>query len=255
MRYAIFSLCVVAFLTGCGSQGSVFAPLAAGAVAPGATPVATAVPTIDPTPSPGPLTVSPAALAIGAANPATASFVVAETWYDAFFRESDTCAGIATIASSGITHIIGNGSGSPPNQTAEQFLVTQVGAGTCAATISDDHEGSILVPITSTVYGPLSAGTANISLGNGAPMNASDLISEANYSGVFTESDSCAGIATIALSPSNGPMATLAATQLASGMCAVQIADNHGGSIAVQITSTVSTIIIQSTGRQNYGSH
>ena len=256
MRHALFSLCVAALLTGCGSQGSVFAPLAAGAADPGPTPLATAIPTLipTPTPTPGPLTASPAALAIGAANPSTASFVAAETWYDTFFRESDTCAGIATVEYTGVTHIIGSGPGSPPNETTEGYLVTQIGAGTCAATITDDHGGSLSVPIVSTVYGPLKASTASIALGNGAPIVASDVIIETNYSSAFTESDSCAGIATIALSPSKGPVATLAITQLASGTCTVNVADNHGGTVTVQITSTVSTIIIQSAGRHHDGS-
>ena len=256
MRHALFTLCVAALLTGCGSQGSVFAPLAAGAAAPGPTPLATAIPTISPTPTPtpGPLTVSPTAIAIGAANPSIASFAAAETWYDTFFRESDTCAGIATVEYAGVTHIIGSGPGSPPNETTERYLVTQIGAGTCAATITDNHGGSLSVPIVSTVYDPLKASATSIALGNGAPIAASDVISETNYSGAFVESDSCAGFAIISLSASNGPTATLAISQLASGMCTVNVADNHGGTVTVQITSTVSTIIIQSVGRHNYGS-
>uniref|UniRef100_E6Q2R7 Uncharacterized protein n=1 Tax=mine drainage metagenome TaxID=410659 RepID=E6Q2R7_9ZZZZ len=235
--FALAALIAASALAGCSSGGSAFSPLAAGAVAP-STPVPTS------TPTPGPLTASPAAIAIGATNPSTASFAATETWYDTFFRESDTCAGIATVESTGITHIIASGPGAPPNETTERYLVTQIGAGTCAATITDDHGGSVSVPIVSSVYGSLKASTTSIALGNGAPTVTSDVISESGYAGAFSESDTCAGIATVTLSPANGPNATLSVAQVAAGTCAVQVSDNHAGSISVSVISTTSTVII-----------
>jgi hypothetical protein len=85
------------------------------------------MPTSFPTASPpGVLSVSPSSLAVdgtGAINAQT--LLVQESGYSGNFSESDTCAGIATLAP-------GNGPGPSLSEA-----VTGVGPGQCSATFSD----------------------------------------------------------------------------------------------------------------------
>lgn len=244
---AFAALLLAGALGACSSGGSVFAPLAAGAVAPG-TPAPTPTPTLAPivSPSPGPLSLSPSSIAIGAASPTNATFNVTETNYTSAFVESDNCSGVASVARGTFaTTNYGNGT----SLSAQQYDVTQVGAGSCTAQVADNHGGTGSVAIASTLYGTLAASPANVAIGNGNPTSTTVAINESSYVGSFSQSNNCAGIATVGLSPSVGPSATLTVAQVAAGNCSVQLGDNHGGAVSVAVTSTTSTVIIQSHRR------
>ncbi len=102
-----------------------------------------AVPTATPTaPPPGVLSINPTALTLNGTGAASAQSVdVQEIGYTGGFGESDTCAGIATVAPS---------SGSGPSAA---FSVTPIAAGTCSATFTDAQSQHVAVAITVTTTG------------------------------------------------------------------------------------------------------
>lgn len=104
-------------------------------------------------------------------------------------------------------------------------------------------------PVATPTPGTLTASPTSVTIGNGNPTSTTVAISETAYGGQFSESDDCTGIATVSLSPLSGPNATLSVAQIAAGACIVQIDDNHGGAIGVNVTSTTSTVIIESQRR------
>lgn len=89
-------------------------------------PTPTPTPTPSPTPAPGALTTSPTTTNVNGAGAVNAqTFSVSETGYTSTFGESDTCSGIATVATS-------NAHG--PSAT---YTVTGISGGTCDATFTD----------------------------------------------------------------------------------------------------------------------
>ncbi len=108
------------------------------------TPTATPSPTPTPaaTPAPNGLGATPATVALyglGSGNAAT--ITVAETSYSGTFGESDTCAGIATVASA------------TPLGPSAAFTVSGVAAGSCTATFSDTFRQTVAVSIGVTTSG------------------------------------------------------------------------------------------------------
>ena len=72
-------------------------------------------------------------------------------------------------------------------------------------------------------------------------------LSETNYGGAFTESDTCANIATFTPAASAvGPSATYGAQAVGAGTCVVTFRDDHGGSVTSTIQVTTFGLIIQS---------
>src|ERR1700730_9315760 len=104
----------------------------------GATPTPTPTPTATPTPGPAPVVVpAPTSLAFtGLGAPSAGSVSVTEAGYAGAFSETDSCAGIATVATASPT-----------------FTVTPVAVGTCSIKISDTAQHSVAVPVTVTTSG------------------------------------------------------------------------------------------------------
>ena len=190
--------------------------------------------------------VAPAALAIGGPNSTITNFHATEENYASGYTETDDCPRVALVSA-------GQGSsatGSIVGSTTQQYNVTQLGPGSCIARIADNHGGIGSVVIVSTVYGALAASPATVEIGNGNPTSVDLTIDEASYTGSFTESDNCTGIASVALMAAYGPSTTIMVAQLAAGACTVQVGDDHGGNLSVPVISTTSTVIIDSYGRR-----
>jgi hypothetical protein len=93
--------------------------------------------------------------------------------------------------------------------------------------------------------GGLSAQPASVDvLGVGATFVKTITVSEDSYTGAFTETDTCSGIATLASSSPAGPSAAFVATGVASGTCVATFADAHGQKTAATIAVSVSNVII-----------
>jgi hypothetical protein len=72
---------------------------------------------------------------------------------------------------------------------------------------------------------------------------------ETGYTGAFTESDTCSGVATVTTPSAKGPSATYTVTGVAAGTCTATIKDSFGQSAAEAISVTTGTIVIQRRGR------
>lgn len=95
----------------------------------------------------------------------------------------------------------------------------------------------------------LAAGTltapASISIGNTSPQSTVVPVSEAGFAGIFTQTNTCTGVATVGAAATNGPTTTFSVSQLGGGTCSMVISDGHGGSASVQIVSTTVQLTIQ----------
>jgi hypothetical protein len=178
------------------------------------------------------------------AGASSGPITVTEAGYSgAFSVNASACAGVVAIAP-----VNANG----PNAT---FTASQVGAGSCVATIADALGHSTTIAVSSTVTTaqitipgfPIqvvsSVSLPAIAPGGGVLPDASLAVSESGYSGAFSISG-CGGIATIAPVNANGPNATFTLTQVAAGSCALTITDTHGQTATVTVNSTTTTAII-----------
>ncbi len=82
--------------------------------------------------------------------------------------------------------------------------------------------------------------------GTGAASAASILVQETGYSGAFTESDTCSGIATVTPSAGTGPSFTFTAEGVVAGTCTASFTDASAQRVSTTIVVTTNGIIIQS---------
>jgi hypothetical protein len=68
-------------------------------------------------------------------------------------------------------------------------------------------------------------------------------VTEAGYAGAFSETDSCAGIATVATASP-----TFTVTPVAAGTCSIKISDTAQHFVAVPVTVTTSGLVVQKKG-------
>jgi len=187
---------------------------------------ATAPLTIAVTP-PGGVSVSPASLSFtqsGSAASKTAT--VSQKGYDGGFKESDDCGGIATVA------LTGGGRGE------QQYTVTPQGTGSCTADFNGDRDQSGHLSISVQLPGSVVVAPSSVTftaLGSGAAQDAS--VSQSSYAGSFTESDTCAGKATIARTSESAGKSTYSVTPVAAGSCTATFAGGNGetGQLAIAI--------------------
>jgi basic membrane lipoprotein Med (substrate-binding protein (PBP1-ABC) superfamily) len=92
--------------------------------------------------------------------------------------------------------------------------------------------------------GPLTASTTHLAVSTQASTLASVTVSERGYSGGYSQTNTCAGIALVSFSTVTGtPTATpddivFGIGAIADGSCDLTVSDNHGGSVTIAITST-----------------
>jgi hypothetical protein len=76
------------------------------------------------------------------------------------------------------------------------------------------------------------------------------LVQETGYSGNFTESDTCAGIATLVPGNGAGPSLSETVTGLGAGQCSATFSDSFAQVQHASITVTTGGFTIQSRGRR-----
>jgi len=84
-----------------------------------------------------------------------------------------------------------------------------------------------------------------VNIGDLYPTSASWSVTQASYSGAFSESDNCAGIATITQSA-----ATFTASQITGGTCFVTVTGGGGQTATVKVISTYVALQPQSHRRK-----
>jgi hypothetical protein len=80
--------------------------------------------------------------------------------------------------------------------------------------------------------------------GLGAPSALTESVTETGYSGLFGESDTCSGIATVSTANAHGPSATYTVTGVTAGMCNITFSDASSQQQIVAVTVTASGFII-----------
>ena len=82
--------------------------------------------------------------------------------------------------------------------------------------------------------GVLSVSPATVQL-TGTGLSNAILVQETGYSGTFSESDTCSGIATLTSSSATGPAAAFAVTASGAGACSATFSDTQGQHITIPV--------------------
>jgi hypothetical protein len=80
--------------------------------------------------------------------------------------------------------------------------------------------------------------------GTGSANAKTITVDETSYPGTFTESDNCAGKATISPASANGPHATFTVTGVAAGTCVATFTDAFNQQTTTQVIVTTNGFII-----------
>ena len=211
--------------------------------------IPTPPPTPTPSPSPGPLTVAPTSLAfIVQGSGGAQSLAVSETNYPRLFAiAASSCSTIVSLSAISLT--------GPSAQTT----VTPVGNGTCTLGVTDDHSGSVNVPVSVNAPVPIIVTPTSLTFTNAGSGFAQNLsMSETQYSGNFTFSGCSTSIITISPASVAGPSGTAAVTPVGNGSCTLVVADNNTDTTNVPVSVSTPTpppsgnppVIVQSFGTQ-----
>ena len=158
---------------------------------------------------PGKVILKPSSLSFGALGKAYAKVVkVTQSFYTGAFTESDDCSGIATFA------MLSGGKG------FAYLTVTPVGAGSCSATVTGGSSESAKLPVSVALPGGVTLSPASLTFtATGNAHAKSVTVSQANFTGTFTERDDCGAVATVAPQSVTGPQSVWTVTPIANGSC------------------------------------
>jgi hypothetical protein len=180
-------------------------------------------------PSTGRLVLSPARLAFSAAGSANAKSVnVAQGAYAGTFSESDTCAKIAGVSSK-----------SGKNGVAE-YVVTPLAPGSCKVVFTGGQHKSATLPISVALPpGGVRVDPASLHFTSTLASDAQTVaVSQSRYTGSFTESDTCAKIATLDATKNAAGKASYTVKASGAGSCDATFAggDGKSGSLKIDVT-------------------
>lgn len=184
-------------------------------------------------------TVNPTSLNFSSA--ATQTFTATENGYSGPLSASSGNIQVATV-----TPASANG----PSAT---FTVTPVGGGTTTITVSDASSNTATVSVSVTggviVIDQTPVATpATLTFETSASQTFS--VKETDYTGVFTESDNCNGIASVGPSSAKGPSATFTVTPANGGTCSVSVTDAQGNPANVAISVSAGSLTINGKRRK-----
>jgi hypothetical protein len=101
-------------------------------------------------------------------------------------------------------------------------------------------------PLT-LVTNPTAVAVNGLGAANAQPLT----VSESAYTGAITESDTCAGIATVSPGSGVGPSLSETVTGVAAGNCVATFKDINGETASSTIQVTTSGVVIQSRAREH----
>jgi hypothetical protein len=161
----------------------------------------------------------------------------------------------ATLANGTLTFVNASGTGIGLRTAVAnhpyvfQFYATPVVAAPSASPSPQATATATPTPVPSA-QGAIVANPVALAINGTGPSAAQSLqIAENAYTGSFSESDTCAGIATVVPGTLAGPSATATVTGVASGTCTATFHDRFGQSTPVTITVTVTAFGVQSRAR------
>ena len=175
---------------------------------------------------PGPVVLAPASLkftALGASN--AKSFAASQTNYLGTLSETNTCAKIATVTAS--------------SNAGRKYQVTPIGAGSCSAKVSGGGGQSASLPISVVLPGvvltPKSLSFSAATVASAKPV----AVTQQNYTGTFSESDSCTKVATVVATSNAGGSAKYTVTPTGPGSCSATFKGAYALSASLPIAVTV----------------
>jgi hypothetical protein len=125
-------------------------------------------------------------------------------------------------------------------------IVAAACGGPVNTTPSANVPGSFIAPPS----GVVNASPATITFTTAAVAPQAISASETGYSGTFTESYTCASIATLTPASASGPAASFMVTPVAAGSCTVTIGDAQHATATVSVTVTTSAFNVSAIGRE-----
>ena len=180
----------------------------------------------NPNPAPAsPISVTPSTLLFLQPSAPSQQFVVTDKNFNGSFIQSNSCTAIASV----------NAQTNPAVGPTAIWNVAPVGPGTCSVQITD---GLATTMVVVAVNGPLTANPTSVSFQSTSSIAQSITVGAVGYTGAFTESDTCSGIAAIAPSGSNaatGPSAIFTVTPARIGACSI-IFSVIGQNVTVLVT-------------------
>jgi hypothetical protein len=178
-------------------------------------------------PPPGNVIVGPNALTFTATGSgASQNVTVSQTGFTGSFTVTGNCSGIATIA--------------PASAVGKtEFKVTPDAKGDCTATFHGANHESAPLTISVAPPGSVVVDPAALAFDKTGPTNGKDVaVSQSSYSGTFTESNSCSGIAAVRAKTNAGGHAAYAVTPITRGACSVTFTGGGGESAPLSVTVT-----------------
>jgi hypothetical protein len=194
-----------------------------------------AAPTPSPSPSsspaPGALVVSPSTVTLtilGAAGEQSVS--VSQSGYSGSFSESDNCSGVATITNTNMSGVA-------------TYAVEALASGSCTATFTGGGSRTATLGITTAISGSIAASPSPLNFyATGAAAATTLTVTQPAYSGAFGESDTCAGIETIAQQTNANGSATYLVTPVGPGTCKIVLSGGSAQSFTLDTAVTITTI-------------
>ncbi|HTX58938.1 MAG TPA: hypothetical protein VMH02_04610 [Verrucomicrobiae bacterium] len=182
-------------------------------------------------PKTGSILLSPSSLKFTAIGSSYAQDVrIAQGSYGGTFSERDDCTKIATLAADR------NGGGDG------KYSVTPVGAGSCKATFMGGDGESASLPISVVALGGVVLKPSSLSFSATGSANSKTVaVTQAKYTGSFTESDDCAKIATLAATANGSGSASYTVTPVAAGSCNATFTggDRESASLPISVFGSV----------------
>jgi hypothetical protein len=178
-------------------------------------------------PPPGPVVVDPNALTFTSTGSRAAQNVtVSQTGFTGTFKETDTCGGIATIVAA-----------SAVGKTT--FKVTPIAKGDCTATFQGGNGETAPLTISVAPPGSVVVDPSALEFTKTGPTNSQNVnVSQTNYSGAFTQSNTCSGIASVSAASNAAGKATYRVTPIAKGTCTVTFTGSPGQSAPLSVSVT-----------------
>ena len=178
-------------------------------------------------PPPGNVIVDPNALTFTSTGSGAAHNVtVSQTGFTGTFKETDNCSGIATVA--------------PANAVGKtEFKVTPVAKGDCTATFHGANNETAPLTIEVAPPGSVVVDPSALEFDRTGPTHGKDAnVSQSNYSGTFSESGNCTGIASVRAKSNADGKATYSVTPIARGTCTVTFTGGASESAPLSVTVT-----------------
>jgi hypothetical protein len=173
--------------------------------------------------SASPVKVQPGKLQFTATGPANSQSVsVTQRGYTGTFRQSNSCAKIATIATRS------NAGGKA------EYLVTAVGEGSCAASFTGGNAQTQNVPISVMLTSKVIVSPASVTIKTTASMSVD--VSQSNYDGRFDEADTCNKIANLIEKKNAEGRARYVVAPVGNGACNATFTGGQGQTAKLPIS-------------------